>query len=179
MNERPGQTIIFDEGHLANNPLTPIFPLSLYLKFLDMITMFPLFAIFLVPIALVLSRRFIPRKTQAKPLLLTRVERYYGRSFFAVKMRWFLEYRQYSRGLELIFRRLKRNIIRRYSPEEDLTPEVIATYLINEFPENFSYKNLTDNFTLIENIIETRLLITEEEFLDHYFFLKNVGSVIS
>ncbi len=179
MKERPGQTIIFDEGHLANNPLTPIFPLSLYLKFLDMITMFPLFAIFLVPIALILSRRFIPRKTQAKPLLLTRVERYYGRSFFAVKMRWFLEYRQYSRGLELIFRRLKRNIIKRYSPEEDLTPDVIATYLINEFPENFSYKNLAENFTLIENIIDTRSLITEEEFLDHYFFLKNIGSIIS
>ncbi|MHA2387561.1 MAG: DUF4350 domain-containing protein [Candidatus Hodarchaeales archaeon] len=179
MNERPGQKIIFDEGHLANSPISPIFPLSLYLKFLDMITMFPLFAIFLVPIAVVLSRKFIPRKTQAKPLLLTRVERYYGRSFFAVKMRWFLEYRQYSRGLELIFRRLKRNVIRRYSPDEDLTPDVIATYLMNEFPENFSYKNLVENFSLIENIIESRSLISEEEFLDHYFFLKNVGSVIS
>ncbi len=179
MEKRPGQTIIFDEGHLANNPLTPIFPLSLYLKFLDMITMFPLFAIFLVPIAVILSRKFIPRKTQAKPLLFTRVERYYGRSFFAVKMRWFLEYKQYSRGLELIFRRLKRNIIKRYSPEEELTPDVIATYLINEFPENFSYKNLVENFILIETIIETRSLISEEEFLDHYFFLKNVGSTIN
>ncbi|PWI49738.1 hypothetical protein CEE45_01010 [Candidatus Heimdallarchaeota archaeon B3_Heim] len=179
MNERPGQTIIFDEGHLANSPFSPIFPLSLYLKFLNMITMFPLFAIFLVPITLILSRKFIPRKTQAKPLLLTRVERYYGRSFFAVKMRWFLEYRQYSRGLELIFRRLKRNIIKRYSPEEDLTPDIIATYLINEFPETFSFKNLMENFSLIETIIESRSLITEEEFLDHYFFLKNVGSVIS
>ena len=179
MNERPEQTIIFDEGHLANNPFTPIFPLSLYLKFLDMITMFPLFAIFLVPITVILSRKFIPRKTQAKPLLLTRVERYYGRSFFAVKMRWFLEYRQYSRGLELIFRRLKRNIIKRYSPEEDLTPDVIATYLLNEFPESFSYKNLVENFSLINNIIESRSLISEEEFLDHYFFLKNVGSTLS
>ncbi|MHA1976051.1 MAG: DUF4350 domain-containing protein [Candidatus Hodarchaeales archaeon] len=179
MNERPGQTIIFDEGHLANSPISPIFPLSLYLKFLDMITMFPLFAIFLVPIAVILSRKFIPRKTQAKPLLLTRVERYYGRSFFAVKMRWFLEYRQYSRGLELILRRLKRNVIKRYSPEEDLTPDVLATYLINEFPESFSYKNLVENFSLIETIVESRSLISEEEFLDHYFFIKNVGSIIS
>ncbi len=118
MKERPGQTIIFDEGHLANNLLSPIFPLSLYLKFLDMITMFPLFAIFIVPIAIIFSRKFIPKRTQAKPLLLTRVERYYGRSFFAVKMRWFIEYKQYSRGLELIYRRLKRNLIKRYNPEE-------------------------------------------------------------
>jgi hypothetical protein len=179
MEERPGQTIIFDEGHLANNPLSPIFPLSLYLKFLDMITMFPLFAIFLVPIAIIGSRRFIPKRTQAKPLLLTRVERYYGRSFFAVKMRWFLEYKQYSRGLELIYRRLKRNIIRRYGPEEELTPDVIATYLVNEFPESFTYKNVVDKLTLIDAIIESRSLITEEEFLDYYFFLKNIGTEIS
>ncbi|GAH01298.1 unnamed protein product, partial [marine sediment metagenome] len=135
MNERVGQTVIFDEGHLANPPLSPILPLSLYLKFLDMITMFPLFAGGLPIIAIILSRRFMPKRTQAKPLLLTRVERYYGRSFFAVKMRWFLEYRQYSRGLELIYRRLKRNIIKRYNPEVELSPEIIATYLVNEFPD--------------------------------------------
>ena len=179
MKDRIGQTVIFDEGHLANHPLSPILPLSLYLKFLDMITMFPLFAIFLVPIAIILSRKFIPKRTQAKPLLLTRVERYYGRSFFAVKMRWFLEYKQYSRGLELIFRRLKRNIVRRYKPEEDLSPEIIAAYLINEFPSNFSHSNLVEKLTHIENIIEARAFITEEEFLDHYFFLKNIGAEIS
>ncbi|MHA2239245.1 MAG: hypothetical protein ACXAB2_12865 [Candidatus Hodarchaeales archaeon] len=179
MEDRPGQTIIFDEGHLANNPFSPIFPLSLYLKFLDMITMFPLFAIFLVPIAIIISRKFIPKRTQAKPLLLTRVERYYGRSFFAVKMRWFLEYKQYSRGLELIYRRLKRNLIRRYNPEEDLTPEVIAAYLVNEFPDQFSIQNLVTNLNLIEGIIDSRALLTEEGFLDHYFFLKNIGTAIS
>ncbi len=179
MEERQGQTIIFDEGHLANNPISPIFPLSLYLKFLDMITMFPLFAIFLVPIAIILSRKFIPKRTQAKPLLLTRVERYYGRSFFAVKMRWFLEYKQYSRGLELIYRRLKRNLMRRYNPEEDLTPDVIAAYLVNEFPDSFSINNLVTNLTLIEGIIDSRAFIPEEEFLDHYFFLKNIGTEIS
>lgn len=179
MNERVGQTIIFDEGHLANHPLSPILPLSLYLKFLDMITMFPLFAGGLPIIAILLSRRFMPKRTQAKPLLLTRVERYYGRSFFAVKMRWFLEYRQYSRGLELIYRRLKRNIIRRYNPEVELSPEIIATYLVNEFPDRFTHKNVVENLTLIENIIEIRALITEDEFLNHYLFLKNVGIEIT
>ena len=179
MKDRPGQTVIFDEGHLANHPLSPILPLSLYLKFLDMITMFPLFAIFLVPIAMILSRKFIPKRSQAKPLLLTRVERYYGRSFFAVKMRWFLEYKQYSRGLELIFRRLKRNIIKRYNPDENLSPEIIAAHLINEFPSNFTHTNLIEKLTQIENIIESRAFISEEEFLDLYFFLKNIGAEIS
>ncbi|MFX0085791.1 MAG: hypothetical protein ACFFAU_08960 [Candidatus Hodarchaeota archaeon] len=179
MNERVGQTIIFDEGHLANHPLSPILPLSLYLKFLDMITMFPLFAGGLPIIAILLSRRFMPKRTQAKPLLLTRVERYYGRSFFAVKMRWFLEYRQYSRGLELIYRRLKRNIIKRYNPEVELSPEIIATYLVNEFPDRFTHKNVVENLSLIENIIEIRALITEDEFLHHYLFLKNIGIEIT
>ena len=144
-----------------------------------MVTMFPLFAIFLVPIAIIFSRKFIPKRTQAKPLLLTRVERYYGRSFFAVKMRWFIEYKQYSRGLELIYKRLKRNIVRRYNPEEELTPSVIAAYLVSEFPDHFSMNNVIQNLTLIESRINMRALITEEEFLNHYFFLRNIGSQIT
>ncbi len=179
MKERVGQTVIFDEGHLANHPLSPILPLSLYLKFLDMITMFPLFAGGLPIIAIILSRRFMPKRTQAKPLLLTRVERYYGRSFFAVKMRWFLEYRQYSRGLELIYRRLKRNIIKRYSPEVELSPEIIATYLVNEFPGQFTHNNIIEGLTIIEQIIDNRAFITEDEFLSHYLFLKNIGIEIT
>ena len=179
MEDRLGQTIIFDEGHLANHPLSPVLPLSLYLKFLDMITMFPLFAAGLPIIALILSRRFMPKKTQAKPLLLTRVERYYGRSFFAVKMRWFLEYKQYSRGLELIYRRLRRNIHRRYSHEAELTPEITADYLAKEFPDRFNYRNLVEGLKMIETIIVNRTLITEEEFLHHYLFLKTIGSEIT
>lgn len=179
MSNRTGQTVIFDEGHLANHPLSPTLPLSLYLKFLDMITMFPLFAWALPIVAIILSRRFMPKRTQAKPLLLTRVERYYGRSFFAVKMRWFLEYQQYSRGLELIYRRLKRNLIRRYTPDVDLTPEIIATYLVNEFPDRFTHKDIIAGLSLIEQIIDSRALISEQEFLDHYLFLKNIGAEIS
>lgn len=180
MEDRQGQTIIFDEGHLANGPLSPILPLSLYLKFLDMITMFPLFAWALPIIAIILSRRFMPKREQAKPLLLTRVERYYGRSFFAVKMRWFLEYHQFSRGLELIFRRLKRNLSRRYNPEEELSPDVIAIYLENEFgPERFDYKSTQQALFVIEEVIATRAPITEEEFLSHYLFLKEIGTEIS
>ncbi|MHA2293221.1 MAG: hypothetical protein ACXACK_13770, partial [Candidatus Hodarchaeales archaeon] len=179
MEDRPGQSVIFDEGHLANNPLSPIFPLSIYLRILDMITMFPLFAWALPIAAILLSRRFMPKRTQAKPLLLTRVERYYGRSFFAVKMRWFLEYQQYSRGLELIYRRLKRNVIRRYTPEGDLSPEITATYLVNEFPDRFTHRNIIEGLNIIEQIIYSRTLISEEEFLDHYLFLKNIGAEIS
>ncbi|UCG89697.1 MAG: DUF4350 domain-containing protein [Candidatus Heimdallarchaeota archaeon] len=179
MSNRSGQTIIFDEGHLANHPLSPTLPLSLYLKFLDMITMFPLFAWALPIAAIILSRRFMPKRTQAKPLLLTRVERYYGRSFFAVKMRWFLEYQQYSRGLELIYRRLKRNLNRRYNPDVELTPEITATYLVNEFPDRFTHKTITEGLSVIETIIETRAVISEQEFLDHYLFLKNIGVEIT
>ncbi len=179
MQDRDGQVVIFDEAHLANNPIHPIFPLSLYLKFLDMITMFPLFAIGLPIVAIILSRRFMPKKTHAKPLLLTRVERYYGRSFFAVKMRWFLEYQQYSRGLELIYRRLKRDIIKRYNPPADPTPEIIATYLENEFPDRFDFRSTSTGLIGIEHIINTRAPITEEEFLTNYLFLKSIGTEIS
>ena len=69
--------------------------------------------------------------------------------------------------------------MRRYAPEEDLTPEVIAAYLVNEFPDHYSIKNLVTNLNLIEGVIDSRAFITEEEFLDHYFFLKNIGTEIS
>jgi hypothetical protein len=121
----------------------------------------------------------MPKRTQAKPLLLTRVERYYGRSFFAVKMRWFLEYQQYSRGLELIYRRLKRNIVKRYNPETEISPEVIATYIVNEFPGRFTHENISQGLAVIENIIGMRAYITEDEFLNHYLFLKNIGMEIT
>lgn len=177
MEERDGQTVIFDESHLANHPLSPIFPLSLYFKFLDMITMFPLISWTLPIIVLSLSRRFMPKRSQAKPLLITKVQRYYGRSFFAVKMRWFLEYKQFSRGLELIYRKLLRAANRRYSPSSDLTPELLANYLVNEFPNNFNYKELTTGLTKLEQMIKSRIEITEDEFLSYYLFIKEISSM--
>ena len=59
----------------------------------------------------------------------------------------------------------------------------IDTLPLNNIPNGalIRVKGFIDSNTApdIEKIIETRAFITEEEFLDLYFFLKNIGAEIS
>ncbi|MFW9928303.1 MAG: hypothetical protein ACFFD1_02820, partial [Candidatus Thorarchaeota archaeon] len=98
---RSNSVIYFDEGHLAQSYLNPILYMGMFFRFIDLMTMFPLLAPFL-PITIVgFARRYAPRgKKAAAPLLMTRVEQYSGRSYFAFKMRFLLEYQHYAKGLD-------------------------------------------------------------------------------
>ena len=172
-------TVIFDEGHLAPSGISPNFYLGLFFRLLDMITMFPLIC-WIVPLVVLASiPRFIPKKAVTTPLLMTRVEQYYGRSFFAIKMRWFLEYQQYNRGLELLYRRLRRTIIRRYSLDErGFSPQIAAEVISSEFPD-LTYQEIEEQFTIIEQTISSGMFVTEQEFLDGYLFIKGITDHIS
>ncbi len=178
MKGRPNQLVIFDESHLAHSPLSPILPISIYLRFLDLMTMFPLFAPILPLAAFGLARKYVPKKTTSKPLLVKKVQQYYGKSFFATKMAWFLQYQHYKRGLELLYRRLRRSLIRRYDPNAEWDFEIFAEYLTKEFP-NLDYKMLIEGFNEIETVLLSNNELTEEEFLKHYLFIKTISDVIS
>jgi hypothetical protein len=170
--------VVVDEAHLAHDPVSPMLFLGLYLRFLDLMTMFPLLAP-LIPITVVLySRRFIPKRAAPKPILLTKVERYYGRSFFAIKMRWFLEYQQFARGLELLLRRYKRQVVRHFSYDGPLDPQSITNLLLSEFPDT-NQKEILSSLNSIEGIISHSLVISEEEFLHWHLFLKGLLERIS
>lgn len=170
---RSTTTIYFDEGHLAQSVLSPIIYLGTYFRWLDLFTMFPLIAP-LFPLTVIgLSKKFMPKQRSAKPLLRTKVEQYYGRSFFSVKMRWFLESQEYNRGLELIYRRLRRRIIKRYQVNTTLTPELLSSLVTQEY-RDLNYNNLVKQIRSMEGIISSRVFITEEQFLGHYLVLKNI-----
>ncbi len=178
MKGRPNQLVIFDESHLAHSPLSPVLPLSIYLRFLDLTTMFPLFAPILPLIAFGLARKYVPKKGTSRPLLVKKVQQYYGKSFFATKMAWFLQYQHYKRGLELLYRRLRRNLLRRYDPNAEWDPEIFAEYLTREFP-SLEYKTLIKGFDEIETVLISDEELTEEEFLKHYLFIKTISDTIS
>ncbi|MHA2231943.1 MAG: hypothetical protein ACXAB4_05605 [Candidatus Hodarchaeales archaeon] len=167
--------IIFDEGHLQHDFYSPIFFLGSYLRFLDLMSMFPLFAPILPIMVITAGRRLMPKK-RASGLLLTRVEQYYGRSFFSVKMRWFLEYQQYARGLELIYRRFRRQLVRTFQLVH-LDLETQCDVLTREL--GLDYDDLFDRFIWLENVISARPILSEEEFMDHYLFLKELTDAIT
>jgi hypothetical protein len=172
---RGNVTVVFDEGHLAPAGIAPQFFLGLFFRIMDMITMFPLICWVVPLVVLVMIPRFIPKKAVTTPLLMTRVEQYYGRSFFAIKMRWFVEYQQYNRGLELLYRRLRRTLIRSYSFDASgLTPEIAAKVLGSEFSD-LQPRELEQEFMAIEQIISSGAFITEQVFLDHYLFIKGIN----
>lgn len=167
--------IIFDEGHLQHDVYSPIFFLGSYLRFLDLMSMFPLFAPFLPIMVIMAGRRLMPKR-RATGLLLTRVEQYYGRSFFSVKMRWFLEYQQYARGLELIYRRFRRQLVRHFQLVR-LDLETQCEVLAQELA--LDYDDLFDRFIWLEDIISSRPILTEEEFMDQYLLMKELSDAFT
>ncbi len=178
MSDRPGQLVIFDEAHLAQSPISPVLPLGLYLRYLDLITMFPLFAPFLPLTVLTFSRKYLKERVRAKPMFVTRVERYYGRSFFATKMRYYTELEDYARGLEMIFRRIKRQFSRKYGESPDLPPDEFVRIVQSDNPTldaKYYTKMLSEIYTIIENDRQ----ITEDQFLNYYFALKDLGEYIT
>lgn len=174
---RTSTTIYFDEGHLAQSILSPLIYLGTYFRWLDLLTMFPFIAP-LFPLTVIgLAKKFMPKQRSAKPMLRTKVEQYYGRSFFSVKMRWFLESQEYNRGLELIYRRVRRRVIKRYTVDATLTPDLLARLVTQEYRE-VNYNDLVKRLRAIEVVISSRVFITEEQFLGHYLVLKNISDRI-
>ena len=177
LGDRPGATVYFDEGHLAQSYTSPTLYMGLFFRFLDALTMFPLIAP-LIPITILgLARRYAPKgRKAAAPLLMTKIEQYRGRSYFAYKMRWLLDYQNYSKGLALIYRRVKRDVIKRYNLEE-WSAEIAYTKLSIEFPQNIK-GGLLRKFVEIENVVSKDSSMSEGQFMEYYLALKDVTDLI-
>jgi hypothetical protein len=110
-----------------------------------------------------------------RALLVTKAENYYGRSYFAYKMRWFLENRHFTRGLELIYRRVKRDLMKRYNLNE-WDPEKAAGLLLAEYSN--LRKNLVKKLLEIEMVLDQNLIIEEPRFMDLYLVLQEINNHI-
>lgn len=172
-----GTTIYFDEGHLARALISPALYMGTFFRFLDMLTMFPLLAPILPITVIGMAKRYAPKGAVARGLLMTKVETYYGRSYFAYKMRWFLEYRHYKRGIELIYRRLKRDLTKRYRLTM-WSPEIAYQALIQEFPTSLR-KDTLKKMKKLESLLSSDAEVeTEEQFMEHYLSIKDIADLI-
>lgn len=173
--DRPNSVVYFDEGHLDQSLLSPVLYLGTYFRILDFMTMVPFIAPFLPLLVYGFARSLAPKGKHGSALLKTKAENYYGKSYFAYKMRWFLENRHFNRGLELIYRRIRRDLMKRYKMDE-WNPEVAVMYLNREYG-NFR-KNLLPKVLEIENVLNHNVLIEEQRFMDLYLVCQEISNHI-
>jgi hypothetical protein len=177
MEDRPNSIVYFDVGHLANSLTGPTFYMGTFFRYLDMFSMFPLLAPLLPLTVYFVAKRLAPKGATGRAQLITRSEQYAGRSYFAYKMRWFLEYRHFTRGLELIYRRTKRDLIKRYKLSH-WSPEIAYNALASEYSHFLQRKDTLPKLNEIEKIIQEGIMIEEEEFMPLYLTLKDISDHI-
>lgn len=104
---------------------------------------------------------------------MTRLKRYYARSYFAVKMRYFLQFKQYERATALIYRRLKRTLIKKLHYRGPLDPKTL-TDLISKEVTKFSKEQIMQRLVLAENVSKGAVTLDEEKFLKLFLALKEL-----
>lgn len=177
MSDRPNSIVYFDIGHLAQPFTNPSFFMGSFFRYLDMFSMFPLLAPLLPLSVYFMAKKMAPKGSTARALLITKAESYYGRSYFAYKMRWFLEYRHFTRGLELIYRKTKRDLVKRYKLSH-WSPEIAYQNLASEYSHFRNKKDILKKLIDIEILISEGILIEEEDFMKHYLTLKDINDHI-
>ena len=175
VEDRPNSTIYFDEGHLSQSFISPTMYLGFFFRALDFMSMVPLIAPFLPFLVYGFARSMAPKGTTGRALLKTKAENYYGKSYFAFKMRWFLENRHFNRGLELIYRRVKRDLMKRYKMDE-WNPETAVRNLTRDYSN--LRKNLLRKVLEIETVLHQNILIEEAQFMDLYLVLQEINNHI-
>lgn len=191
--------IIFDEGHITQKPYSSMLYFGAYLRTITQYTAFSLspalfgvdyrnpsegnlsaylwvnvfLALFFPLIVMMVGSRWIPKKRAPRPLLMTRLKRYYARSYFAVKMRYFLQFKQYERATALIYRRLKRTLIKKLHYRGPLDPKTL-TDLISKEVTKFSKEQIMQRLVLAENVSKGAVTLDEEKFLKLFLALKEL-----
>ncbi|MBK5112540.1 MAG: DUF4350 domain-containing protein [Candidatus Heimdallarchaeota archaeon] len=174
--------IYYDESHLSSSRtgrfvlgvVDPFEYVRMYLRYVNSFTMFPLLAPLFPFITFMFLRRRYPKSRGPSPLLMTKVKRNQSRSFFAAKMTWYMNYQQFSNALDLIYKRLKRRMVKKYAVTEELSSDKIVELLDTHFPNQFNLKDADEMLKRVELIIQKSRKISEEEFTDLVLDLKNL-----
>ena len=177
--------IFYDEGHLSPSkgraPLSifdPFSYVSMYLKYVNSFTMFPLLAPFFPIIALIFLRRNYPKSKGKSPLLMTKIKQQKSRSFFAAKMAWYVNYEQYDKALSVLYKRLKRRLDRKFDCGLDIKSKEIADILEEQYPGTFNYNHVLKNLSNVELFTDKKKKITEDDFLALVLEMKNIEEII-
>ena len=180
------RTILWDESHLSSaqgrailSVFDPFTYVSMYLRFVDSFTMFPLLAPFFPIVTFIFLRRNYPKSRGPSPLLMTKIRQQKSRSFFAAKMAWYINYEQYDKALDVLYKRLKRRMSKKFGEEGAHDAESMLLILEENYPDELNYPEMTKMLKRIEITTQKNKKITEDEFLEMVLDIKNIEDVIT
>ena len=178
--------IYYDESHLSSSGgrvflsiIDPFSYVSLYLRYVDSFTMFPLLAPLFPLITFLFLRRRYPKSKGPSPLLMTKIKQQRSRSFFAAKMAWYMNYQQFANALNLIYNRLHRRFKKKFGLDDELNAETIIGLLQTHFPYDFNFKKVEETLNRVELIIRKAKKISEEEFTQLVIELKDIEDTVT
>jgi len=179
-------TIYYDESHLSaatGRGILQIFdPFSyvkMYLRFVDSFTMFPLLAPLFPIITLIMLRRNRPKTKKPSPLLMTKIKQQRSRSFFAAKMTWYMNYQQFGKALDLLYKRMVRRLQKKLVIETELDVEQVINLLGTNFTHQFNISEVNATLRRVDDILKKTRKITEEEFTELVLELKSIEDIIT
>lgn len=139
-NNNRSRLIIFDEGHLGL-PVSDIMFFSVIMTYVTLLSsnwiLAPLFPIFSVYFA----KKWLPKAKKATPLTPTKVFRRRGESYFSEMIRRYKSYDAYVHVLKILYRKWKRELVKKYKIPPPVTADKIYNQLIQISPD-FESKNL-------------------------------------
>jgi len=178
--------IYYDESHLSAatgrgilqlfNPFTYV---SMYLRFVDSFTMFPLLAPLFPIITLIMLRRYRPKTKKPSPLLMTKIKQQRSRSFFAAKMTWYMNYQQFDKALDLLYKRLVRRLQKKLGMVTEIDVEQVISLIGTNFPHQFNINEVTSTLRRVDDILAKSRKITDEEFTELVLELKSMEDIIT
>ncbi len=130
------------------------------------------------PVLIVFSIwRWLP-KSKPKEMGPTAVYLKKGKTFLAERLRWYRENRQYGYALKLLYRRMKRHIIKRFKLKEfsvDAAVEVLAEAVPTMRRKQL--RRLLEEWEAIERG-EKPVYMGSETFLNHFFIMKKIMEAV-
>jgi hypothetical protein len=167
--------VIVDEAHLAL-PATSYTRIFGYMMgYINWATSSWLIApIYPVLLAYVVWR-WLPREKKPEPLSPTEVFMRRGKTFFSEKMMWYTQYQLYGNAVKLLYRRLKRELVRQLGLKEGFNVDEVVEAAVAKNP-SIKEKEVRRLFDLCEQISAGRrqMFMSKEEFLDLFFQMQRL-----
>lgn len=119
--------------------------------------------------------RWLPREKKPEPLSPTEVFMRRGKTFFSEKMMWYTQYQLYGNAVKLLYRRLKRELVRQLGLKEGFSVDSAISAAVAKNP-SIKEKEVRKLFELCEEISAERkeMFMNKNEFLEIFFQMQRL-----
>ncbi|MFB0559900.1 MAG: DUF4350 domain-containing protein [Candidatus Lokiarchaeia archaeon] len=119
--------------------------------------------------------RWLPREKKPEPLDPTEVFMRRGKTFFSEKMMWYTQHQLYGNAVKLLYRRLKRELVRQLGLKEGFSVDAAISAAVAKNP-SIKEKEVRKLFELCEEISAERkeMFMNKNEFLEIFFQMQRL-----